>query len=84
MSDVLGRHPTVADVAVVGVDDEEFGRRLRAYVVAAPGAKPSEEELRGHVKQHLPRFQVPRDVVFVTEIPRTATGKVRARALEGP
>jgi acyl-CoA synthetase (AMP-forming)/AMP-acid ligase II/NAD(P)-dependent dehydrogenase (short-subunit alcohol dehydrogenase family) len=82
VGDVLGRHPAVADVALVGVDDEEFGQRLRAYIVAAPGSEPSEEELRSHVKQHLPRFQVPRDVVFVAEIPRTATGKVRARALD--
>ncbi len=82
VSDVLGRHGGVADAAVVGVDDEEFGQRLRAYVVAAPGAEPTAEELRAHVKQHLPRFQVPRDVVFVEEIPRTATGKVVARALD--
>jgi acyl-CoA synthetase (AMP-forming)/AMP-acid ligase II len=83
VGDVLGRHTAVADVAVVGVDDEEFGQRLRAYVVAAPGEEPSEEELRSHVKRHLPRFQVPRDVFFVAEIPRTATGKVRIRALDG-
>ncbi len=84
VGDVLGQHPTVGDVAVVGVDDEEFGQRLRAYVVAAAGSEPTEEELRAHVRQHLPRFQVPRDIVFVAEIPRTATGKVRARALESP
>jgi len=82
--DVLGRHGAVADVAVVGVEDEEFGQRLRAYVVAA-GAEPAEEELRAHVKEHLPRFQVPREFVFVAEIPRTATGKIRVAALEaGP
>jgi len=81
VGDVLGRHGAVLDVAVVGVEDEEFGQRLRAYVVAAPGAEPTAEELRAHVREHLPRFQVPRDVVFVEEIPRTATGKVRARAL---
>jgi acyl-CoA synthetase (AMP-forming)/AMP-acid ligase II/NAD(P)-dependent dehydrogenase (short-subunit alcohol dehydrogenase family) len=82
VTDVLSRHAAVDDATVVGVEDEEFGQRLRAYVVAAAGSEPSEEELRAHVKQHLPRFQVPRDVIFVAEIPRTATGKVRARALE--
>jgi acyl-CoA synthetase (AMP-forming)/AMP-acid ligase II/NAD(P)-dependent dehydrogenase (short-subunit alcohol dehydrogenase family) len=82
VTDVLGRHAAVTDTAVVGVEDEEFGQRLRAYVVAAPGSEPTEEELCSHVRQHLPRFQVPRDVVFVAEIPRTATGKVRARALD--
>jgi fatty-acyl-CoA synthase len=82
VSDVLGRHAAVADVAVVGVEDEEFGQRLRAYVVAAPGSEPTAEELCSHVRQSLPRFQAPRDVVFVAEIPRTATGKVRIRALD--
>jgi acyl-CoA synthetase (AMP-forming)/AMP-acid ligase II/NAD(P)-dependent dehydrogenase (short-subunit alcohol dehydrogenase family) len=81
VTDVLVRHATVLDAAVVGVEDEEFGQRLRAYVVAAPGSEPTEEALRAHVKQRLPRFQVPRDIVFVVEIPRTATGKVRASAL---
>jgi acyl-CoA synthetase (AMP-forming)/AMP-acid ligase II/NAD(P)-dependent dehydrogenase (short-subunit alcohol dehydrogenase family) len=82
VTEVLGRHPAVLDAAVVGVEDEEFGQRLRAYIVAAHGSEPSPEELRSYVRQHLPRFQVPRDVVFVAEIPRTATGKVRARALD--
>jgi acyl-CoA synthetase (AMP-forming)/AMP-acid ligase II/NAD(P)-dependent dehydrogenase (short-subunit alcohol dehydrogenase family) len=83
VADVLGRHATVADVAVVGVEDEEFGQRLRAYVVPAAGAAVSPDQLRLHVKESLPRFQAPRDIVFVEEIPRTATGKVRARDLDG-
>jgi acyl-CoA synthetase (AMP-forming)/AMP-acid ligase II/NAD(P)-dependent dehydrogenase (short-subunit alcohol dehydrogenase family) len=81
VADVLGGHPGVADVAVVGVEDEEFGQRLRAYVVTATGAPPSSEELALHVREHLPRFQVPREILFVEEIPRTASGKVRARDL---
>ena len=81
VADALSRHDAVADVAVVGVEDDEFGQRLRAYVVASPGTAPSPEALRLHVKKRLPRFQVPRDFVFVEEIPRTASGKVRARDL---
>ncbi len=79
---MLGRHPAVADVAVVGVQDEEFGQRLRAYVVAAAGSEPTPRSCARHVKARLARFKVPRDVVFVAEIPRTATGKIRARALD--
>ncbi|HEY8083408.1 MAG TPA: SDR family NAD(P)-dependent oxidoreductase [Solirubrobacterales bacterium] len=82
VADVLSGHPGVADVAVVGVEDEEFGQRLRAYVVPAGETSPSADELRLHVKRSLPRFQIPRDVVFVEEIPRTASGKVRARELD--
>jgi acyl-CoA synthetase (AMP-forming)/AMP-acid ligase II/NAD(P)-dependent dehydrogenase (short-subunit alcohol dehydrogenase family) len=80
--EVLGRHEAIDDVAVVGVEDEDFGQRLRAYVVPAAGAAPTPEELRLHVKEHLPRFQVPREFVFVAEIPRTATGKIRVQALD--
>ncbi len=78
---MLGGHAGVADVAVIGVEDEEFGQRLRAYVVPTSEASPSSEDLVLHVRENLPRFQVPREILFVEEIPRTATGKVRARDL---
>jgi fatty-acyl-CoA synthase len=82
VADVLGRHEGVGDVAVLGVEDEEFGQRLRAYVVPAPGAEPSEEELQAHVKEHLARYQVPREVVFVDDVPRNPTGKVLKAELQ--
>ncbi|MDX6677604.1 MAG: fatty-acyl-CoA synthase [Solirubrobacteraceae bacterium] len=81
VEDVVARLEGVRDVAVVGVDDERFGRRLRAFVVRAPGALLTADEVQEHVRANLARFKVPRDVVFVDALPRTATGKVLKREL---
>jgi fatty-acyl-CoA synthase len=81
VEDLLAEHPAVDDVAVIGVPDQEFGERLRAFVVLKPGAQLSEEEVRAHVRENLARFTVPRDVVFVDVLPRNATGKVLKREL---
>jgi len=81
VEDVLAGEAEVAEVAVVGVDDEEFGQRLAAYVVLRTGATLSEEEVRARVRGRLARFSVPRDVVFLDELPRNATGKVVPREL---
>ena len=81
VEELLIGHDDIADAAVIGVDDEDFGKRLRAFVVAGGGATPSAEELKGYVKQNLARYKVPRDVVFVDELPRNATGKVLKREL---
>ena len=72
----LARHPDVVEAAVVGVPDDDFGRRLRAFVVRRPGAGVDADALRAHVRDELARFKVPRDVRFVAELPRNATGKV--------
>lgn len=79
VEEVLLEHDAVADAGVVGVPDEEFGQRLTAAVVLKPGASVSEEALKAHVRDHLARYQVPREVVFVRELPRTTTGKLRRR-----
>lgn len=76
VEDVLMRHWAVADVAVVGVRDEEFGQRLTAVVVREPGARLTARDVQVHVRANLARFKVPRDVTFVDELPRNATGKV--------
>jgi fatty-acyl-CoA synthase len=81
VQDTLAAHPAVDDVAVVGVEDETFGQRLAAYVVVAGGASVSADDLRAHVKEHLARYKVPRDVEFVAEIPRNPTGKIVKRRL---
>jgi len=76
VEDCLTGHRDVADAAVVGVDDPEFGQRLIAYVVLERGATVTPEELVEHVRTNLARFKAPRDVVLVDELPRNATGKV--------
>ncbi|HEX6361223.1 AMP-binding protein [Actinophytocola sp.] len=73
--------PQVLDAAVVGVPDREFGQRFAAYVVPRPGAAISPTAVRDYVHAHLPRFAVPRDVIFVNALPRNAAGKVVRRAL---
>jgi acyl-CoA synthetase (AMP-forming)/AMP-acid ligase II len=82
VEDLLHDHPGVEEVAIIGVDDEKFGQRLKAFVVARKGAKkPSEDELKKHVKANLAGYKVPRDVVFIDELPRNATGKILKREL---
>ncbi|MFP5363919.1 MAG: acyl-CoA synthetase [Thermoleophilia bacterium] len=71
----------VEEVAAVGVEDADFGQRLKAFVVVAAGATISEQDVKAHVKANLARYKVPRDVVFLDELPRNATGKVLKREL---
>ncbi|HVV18340.1 MAG TPA: AMP-binding protein [Pseudonocardiaceae bacterium] len=73
--------PQVQDVAVVGVPDAKWGQRLAAYIVLRYGAQLSEDDVREFVHQKLYRFAVPRDVYFVPELPRNATGKILKRLL---
>ena len=79
---VLGQHANVADVAVVGVPDARWGESGRAYVV--PARQPFDAaELLTWAGERLARYKLPREVVVVTELPRTASGKVQKHALLG-
>lgn len=78
---LLDAHPSVDEAVVVGVPDEEFGQRLRAVVVPAPGATVDPEELRDLARTQLARHEVPREVWTVEALPRNATGKVLRRVL---
>lgn len=81
VEELLAAHPAIDEAAVVGVDDDEFGQRLVAFVVPRPGAHVSPEEVREHVRARLARYKVPREVTVVDELPRNPTGKVLKRAL---
>ena len=80
-------HPDVAECAVIGVADEARGQIVQAHVVLRPGVEPSGEEvlrLQEHVKGTIAPFKYPRSIVFIDELPKTATGKVqRFRLREG-
>jgi fatty-acyl-CoA synthase len=81
VEDCLAGHPAVEEAAVVGVPDPEWGQRLRAFVVRRPGQSITEQELKERVRGSLAAYKVPRDVLFVAELPRNATGKILKREL---
>ncbi|MBR0774462.1 long-chain-fatty-acid--CoA ligase [Bradyrhizobium diazoefficiens] len=74
---VLLEHPDVSECAVIGRPDPRWDEVPVAYVIRRPGCRLEADELRAHVQAHLARFKVPRDVVFVSDLPRTALGKVQ-------
>jgi fatty-acyl-CoA synthase len=80
VEEALYRHPAVAFAGVVAQPDEKWGETPCAYVELQPGASVSEPELIEHCRRLLPRFKVPRTVVF-TEIPKTSTGKIQKHVL---
>jgi acyl-CoA synthetase (AMP-forming)/AMP-acid ligase II len=81
VEDLLADHDEIEEVAVVGVPDDEFGQRLKAFVVPRDGSELTAKDVQAYVKDNLARYKVPRDVVFVDELPRNATGKILKREL---
>jgi acyl-CoA synthetase (AMP-forming)/AMP-acid ligase II len=81
LEEVLVEHPQVRDVAVVGVEDPQWGQAIVAVVVPRPGAEPDPEELREHVRKSLRGSRTPDRVVFRDELPTTPTGKVLRREI---
>jgi fatty-acyl-CoA synthase len=81
VEELLVTHPSVEEASVIGVDDAEFGKRLAAFIVRREGMELSEAQVGDFVKQNLARFKVPRDVLFIQELPRNPSGKVLKRQL---
>jgi acyl-CoA synthetase (AMP-forming)/AMP-acid ligase II len=68
---------------VLGVDDDQYGQRLVAFVVLTDGASISPEELKAHVRENLANYKVPRDITVLEGLPRGSTGKILRRELQG-
>ena len=81
IEELLGSHAEISEAALVGAADPDFGQRLRAYVVRIPGASIDADGVRHYVRSNLARYKVPRDVIFVDELPRNPAGKVVKRDL---
>ncbi|MFN8152538.1 MAG: acyl-CoA synthetase [Solirubrobacterales bacterium] len=81
VEDVLSDHEAIHEAAVIGVADEKFGQRLKAFVVTSSGKELDEDAVKAHVKDNLARYKVPREVEFMDELPRNPTGKILKRKL---
>jgi fatty-acyl-CoA synthase len=81
VEDLISGHPDVVEATAIGVDDKEWGARLRAFVVKKPDAAVDEDAIKVYVREHLARYKVPREVIFLEELPRNPTGKVLKREL---
>lgn len=81
VEDLISGHPEVIEATALGVEDKEWGHRLRAFVVKAEGASVDEDVIKAYVKENLARYKVPREVIFLDELPRNPTGKILKREL---
>jgi fatty-acyl-CoA synthase len=81
VEDLISKMDGVNEVAVIGVEDKEFGQRLKAFV-SKKGSKPTEDDIKAKVKSDLARYKVPKEVEFLDELPRNATGKVLKKELK--
>src|SRR5271168_1362232 len=81
VEDLISGHPEVVEATAIGVEDKEYGHRLRAFVVKTDGASIDEDTIKVYVRDHLARYKVPREVIFLEELPRNPTGKILKREL---
>jgi acyl-CoA synthetase (AMP-forming)/AMP-acid ligase II len=78
----LAEHSEVAEASVLGVDDDQYGQRLAAFVVLHDGAATTPDTLKAHVRENLANYKVPRTITVLDELPRGSTGKILRRELQ--
>ncbi len=81
IEDLVSGHPEVVEATALGVEDKEWGHRLRCFVVRVEGSSVDEDTIKAYVRDNLARYKVPREVVFIEELPRNPTGKILKREL---
>jgi fatty-acyl-CoA synthase len=81
VEDLISGHPEVIEATAIGVEDKEWGHRLRAFVVKKEDASIDEDTIKHYVRDNLARYKVPREVIFLEELPRNPTGKILKREL---
>jgi fatty-acyl-CoA synthase len=81
IEDLISGHPDVVEATALGVEDKEWGHRLRAFVVKKQDAELDEDTVKHYVRDHLAKYKVPREVIFLDELPRNPTGKILKREL---
>jgi acyl-coenzyme A synthetase/AMP-(fatty) acid ligase len=81
VEEALAQHPDIREAAVIGFSDDQYGQRLRSFIVVCPGASLTGQDVKDYVSSRLARFKVPRDVLFVDVLPRNPSGKMVKRLL---
>jgi long-chain acyl-CoA synthetase len=81
IEEIIGNHPKVAEVAVVGIADESRGEAPRAVIKLKPGKEATEQEIKKFCLEHLANYKVPREIIFTDSLPRTADGRVAKEKL---
>lgn len=84
VENVLMAHPSIADIAIIGVPDERWGETAKAVVVLTPGEELAADELIAYARQHLARFKCPTSVDYVDALPRNPSGKILKKDLRAP